>query len=85
LGLTKTLAIETARSGITVNAVAPGFTATEMVRAMPEAAIAEARSRTLVDRLGQPDEIARVVRFLIDDNSGFITGATYDVNGGMYM
>ncbi len=85
LGLTKTLALETARSGITVNAVAPGFTATEMVRAMPEAAIAGARSRTPVDRLGQPDEIARVVRFLIDDNSGFITGATYDVNGGMYM
>ncbi len=52
---------------------------------MPEAAIAGARSRTLVDRLGQPDEIARVVRFLIDDNSGFITGATYDVNGGMYI
>ncbi len=85
LGLTKTLALETARSGITVNAVAPGFTATEMVKAMPEAAIDLARSRTPVDRLGQPPEIARVVRFLVDENSGFITGATYDVNGGMYM
>jgi acetoacetyl-CoA reductase len=85
LGLTKTLALETARSGITVNAVAPGFTATEMVAQMPQAAIDIARSRTPVDRLGQPAEIARVVRFLVDENSGFITGATYDVNGGMYM
>lgn len=85
LGLTKTLALETARSGITVNAVAPGFTLTEMVAAMPQAAIDLAKSRTPVDRLGQPDEIARVVRFLIDESSGFITGATYDVNGGMFM
>jgi acetoacetyl-CoA reductase len=85
LGLTKTLALETARAGITVNAVAPGFTLTEMVKAMPQAAIDIARSRTPVDRLGQPFEIARVVRFLVDDNSGFITGSTYDVNGGMYM
>jgi NAD(P)-dependent dehydrogenase (short-subunit alcohol dehydrogenase family) len=85
LGLTKTLALETARSGITVNAVAPGFTATEMVKAMPGAAIDVARSRTPVDRLGEPFEIARVVRFLADENSGFITGSTYDVNGGMYM
>jgi len=85
LGLTKTLALETARSGITVNAVAPGFTATEMVQAMPPAAIDLARGRTPVDRLGRPDEIARVVRFLVDDSSGFITGSTYDVNGGMYM
>jgi NAD(P)-dependent dehydrogenase (short-subunit alcohol dehydrogenase family) len=85
LGLTWTLALETARSGITVNAVAPGFTATEMVNAMPQAAIDIARSRTPVDRLAQPNEIARVVRFLVDENSGFITGATYDVNGGMFM
>lgn len=85
LGLTKTLALETAKTGITVNAVAPGFTATEMVAMMPQAAIDLAKSRTPVDRLGQPNEIARVVRFLVDDNSGFITGATYDVNGGMYM
>jgi acetoacetyl-CoA reductase len=85
LGLTKTLALETARSGITVNAVCPGFTATEMVALMPQAAIDMAKSKTPVDRLGDPTEIARVVRFLVDDNSGFITGATYDVNGGMYM
>lgn len=85
LGLTKTLALETARSGITVNAVAPGFTMTEMVAAMPQAAIDASKARTPVDRLAEPSEIARVVRFLIDENSGFITGATFDVNGGMYM
>jgi NAD(P)-dependent dehydrogenase (short-subunit alcohol dehydrogenase family) len=85
LGLTKTLALETARSGITVNAVAPGFTATEMVKQMPQAAVDLAKSRTPVGRLGDPSEIARVVRFLVDENSGFITGSTYDVNGGMYM
>jgi acetoacetyl-CoA reductase len=85
LGLTKTLALETARSGITVNAVAPGFTATDMVALMPQNAIDIAKSRTPVDRLAHPLEIARVVRFLVDDNSGFVTGATYDVNGGMYM
>ncbi len=85
LGLTKTVALETARSGITVNAVAPGFTATEMVKLMPQAAIDIAKSRTPQDRLGEPDEIGRVVRFLIDEGSSFITGATYDVNGGMFM
>jgi NAD(P)-dependent dehydrogenase (short-subunit alcohol dehydrogenase family) len=85
LGLTKTLALETAKNGITVNAVAPGFIGTEMVRAMPQAAQDIAQSKTPVGRIGEPAEIARVVRFLIDENSGFITGATYDVNGGMFM
>lgn len=85
LGLTKTVALETARNGITVNAVAPGFTNTEMVALMPQAAIDMAVSKTPGARLGEPSEIARVVRFLCDDNSGFITGAVYDVNGGMYM
>ncbi|HEY5256982.1 MAG TPA: 3-oxoacyl-ACP reductase [Candidatus Baltobacteraceae bacterium] len=85
LGLTKTVALETARNGITVNAVAPGFTNTEMVAAMPQAAVELAVSKTPGARLGEPDEIARVVRFLCDDRSGFITGSVYDVNGGMYM
>ena len=56
-----------------------------MVKAMPQAAIDSARGRTPVDRLGLPSEIARVVRFLIDDNSGYITGATYDVNGDLHV
>jgi NAD(P)-dependent dehydrogenase (short-subunit alcohol dehydrogenase family) len=85
LGLTKTVALEGARSGITVNAVAPGFTMTEMVAAMPPAAIEAARNRTPEQRLAQPEEIARVVRFLIDEQSAFVTGATYDINGGMFM
>ncbi|MHB8147242.1 MAG: 3-oxoacyl-ACP reductase [Vulcanimicrobiaceae bacterium] len=85
LGLTKTVALETARAGVTVNAVAPGFTATEMVKLMPQNAIALAKSRTPQDRLAEPDEIGRVVRFLVDEGSSFITGATYDVNGGMFM
>ena len=85
LGLTKTAALETARYNITANAVAPGFTNTEMVALMPQAAIDIAKSRTPQGRLGQPDEIARVVRFLVDEGSAFITGAVYDVNGGMYM
>jgi acetoacetyl-CoA reductase len=85
IGLTKTVALEVARSGITVNAVAPGFIETEMTKAMPAAAIESAISQTPRQRLGQPDEVARVVRFLIDENAGYITGSVYNVNGGWYM
>ncbi len=85
LGLTKTVALETANRGITVNAIAPGFINTEMVAAMPSAAIEAAIARTPERRLGKPDEIARTVRFLIDDESGYITGAVFNINGGMYM
>src|SRR5579883_680937 len=85
IGLTKTAALEVAQKGITVNAVAPGFINTEMVAAMPQHAIEGAASRTAVKRLGDPAEIARMVRFLIDERSGFITGSVFNVNGGMYM
>ena len=85
IGLTKTVALEVAQKGITVNAVAPGFINTEMVAAMPQAAIEGATERTAVKRLGDPAEIARMVRFLIDEHSGFITGSVFSVNGGMYM
>lgn len=85
IGLTKSVALEVAHRGITVNAVAPGFINTEMVAAMPAAAIEAAVAKTPEKRLGQPDEIARVVRFLLDENSGYITGSVYNVNGGMYM
>jgi len=84
-GLTKTAALEMADRGITVNCVAPGFTDTELVAAMPERARAAAIARTPEHRLGKPEEVARVVRFLLDDNSSFITGAVYDVNGGGFM
>jgi NAD(P)-dependent dehydrogenase (short-subunit alcohol dehydrogenase family) len=85
LGLTKTVALEVASKGITVNAIAPGFTQTDMVAAMPQQAVDRVMNRTPEQRLAQPQEIARVVRFLVDEGSGFVTGATFDVNGGMYM
>jgi NAD(P)-dependent dehydrogenase (short-subunit alcohol dehydrogenase family) len=85
MGLTKTVALEVASRGITVNAVAPGFIDTEMVAAMPKAVLDAAIQKSPERRLGQPEEVARVVRFLLDDTSGYITGAVYDVNGGLYM
>ena len=85
MGLTKTVALEVADKNITVNAVAPGFIDTEMVAAMPKDVLAKQIERSPERRLGQPEEVARVVRFLIDDSSAYITGAVYDVNGGMYM
>jgi acetoacetyl-CoA reductase len=85
IGLTKTVALEVAKNQITVNAVAPGFIETEMTKAMPTEAIEMAISQTPKRRLGQPDEVAHVVRFLVDDKAGYITGAVYNVNGGWYM
>src|SRR5919107_1288645 len=84
-GLTNSLALETARKGITVNSVAPGFIATEMVSAMPEEALSRVIAQIPVGRLGEPDEIARVVEFLADPDSGYITGEVYGINGGLYM
>lgn len=85
IGLTKTVALEVANKGITVNAVAPGFVDTEMVAAMPPHAIASATARIPLQRLAEPHEIARVVRFLIDENSAYITGSVFNVNGGIYV
>jgi acetoacetyl-CoA reductase len=84
-GLTNSLALETARKGITVNSVAPGFIATEMVASMPEEALAKVVAQIPVGRLGEPDEIARVVEFLADPESSYITGEVYGINGGLYM
>jgi acetoacetyl-CoA reductase len=85
IGLTKTVALEVAKRGITVNAVAPGFIDTDMTRAMPSQAIETAIEQTPGRRLGRPDEVAQLVRFLLDENSGYITGAVYNINGGWYM
>ncbi|HEU5478508.1 MAG TPA: beta-ketoacyl-ACP reductase [Candidatus Tumulicola sp.] len=85
IGLTKTVALEVAKKRITVNAVAPGFIETDMTKAMPADAIETAISQTPKRRLGQPEEVAHVVRFLVDDKAGYITGAVYNVNGGWYM
>jgi len=85
IGLTKTTALETAAKGITANCVAPGFIDTKMVAAMPAEAIEAGIGKTPSRRLGKPEEIARVVRFLADEHAGFITGAVVNVNGGLYM
>ena len=76
---------ETARKGITVNSVAPGYIATEMVAAVPQEALDKVIAKIPVGRLGEADEIARVVEFLADPDSAFITGQIYSVNGGQYM
>ncbi|MCJ2185693.1 acetoacetyl-CoA reductase [Novosphingobium beihaiensis] len=85
LGLTKALAQEGARHGITVNAIAPGYIETEMVRAVPEKVMEGIVARIPVGRIGQPSEIARCVLFLAAEEAGYITGSTLSVNGGMRM
>jgi acetoacetyl-CoA reductase len=84
-GLTMSLAQETARKGITINDVAPGYISTEMVAAVPKEALDKVIAKIPVGRLGEPDEVARVVEFLADPDSGFITGQIFSVNGGQYM
>ena len=84
-GLTKSLALEMAQRGITVNVVAPGFIETEMVAAIPKETLDKVIARVPQRRLGRPDEVARVVRFLLEDESSYITGAVYSVNGGIDM
>jgi acetoacetyl-CoA reductase len=84
-GLTMSLAQETARKGITVNSVAPGYISTEMVAAVPKEALDRVIGKIPVGRLGDADEVARVVEFLADPDSAFITGQIYSVNGGQHM
>ncbi|MEL7490201.1 MAG: acetoacetyl-CoA reductase [Pseudomonadota bacterium] len=85
IGFTRALAQEGARKGITVNAIAPGYIATEMVAAMDEKVLDSIVAQVPVGRLGEADEIGRCVAFLADDNSGFITGAVLTANGGQYI
>ncbi len=85
IGLTKSLAREGARHGITVNAVAPGYVMTDMVAAIPEEALKRIVAGIPVQRLGEPDEIARAVTFLAEESAGYITGSTLSVNGGIHM
>jgi 3-oxoacyl-[acyl-carrier protein] reductase len=83
IGMTKTLARELGRKGVTVNAVAPGFIATEMVAAMPENVIEGMKSKVPIGRLGEPKEIANVYAFLSSDEASYINGHTLSVDGGM--
>ena len=84
-GFTKALAQEGARSGVTVNAIAPGYIDTEMVAAVPEDVLAKIVARIPVGRLGRADEIARGVLFLCGEEAGFVTGSTLSINGGQHM
>ena len=86
LGFTKALAQESARAGITVNAICPGYIATEMVKAMPKEVLEKSILPQIpLGRLGEPDEIARCVVFLASDDAGLITGSTLTANGGQVM
>ena len=84
LGLTKSLALELARDKITVNAVCPGFIDTDMVRGMPAEVLEKVISKVPARRLGQPEEVARLVRFLATEGE-YITGQQLNINGGLYV
>jgi acetoacetyl-CoA reductase len=85
IGFTKALALESAKLGITVNVICPGYINTEMVQAVPLAVLEKSILPQIpVNRLGEPEEIARAVVFLAADESGFVTGSTMTINGGQY-
>ena len=84
-GFTKALAQEGAGKGITVNAIAPGYIDTDMVRAVPEKVLEKIIATIPVGRLGHASEIAKGVLFLVDDDMGFMTGSTLSINGGQHM
>jgi acetoacetyl-CoA reductase len=85
IGFTKALAQETARKGITVNAIAPGYIETGMLAGVAPNVVEGIVAGIPVGRLGKPEEVARCIAFLAADDAGFITGATLTVNGGQYM
>jgi acetoacetyl-CoA reductase len=85
LGFTRALAQESAAKGITVNAICPGYIATDMTQAMPKEVLASIIRSIPAARMGKPEEIADLVVFLASDRAAFITGATMTINGGQYM
>jgi acetoacetyl-CoA reductase len=84
-GFTKSLALETARKNITVNTVSPGYTATDMMNGISPEILEKIVKQIPIGRLGQATEIARVVAFLADEASGYITGTNMSINGGLYL
>lgn len=85
LGFTKALARETASKGITVNSIAPGYITTDMTANVGPDVLKKIVSGIPIGRMGEPEEIARAVLFLVDDKAGFITGETLSINGGQFM
>jgi len=85
IGFTKALALETAKKGITVNVVAPGFVRTAMTDQMPKEVLGKIVETIPVGRMAEPSEVARAVLFLADEKSSYITGQVLSVNGGLYM
>lgn len=85
IGFSKALAQEGAKSGVTVNVVAPGYTGTKMVMAVPEKVMESIKAGIPMGRLAQPEEIAAAVVYLVSDGAAYITGETINVNGGQYM
>ncbi len=86
IGFTKSLALENANKGITVNAICPGYIATDMVKAVSQEIMEKAILPQIpIGRLGEPEEIARCVVFLVAEEAGFITGSTLTANGGQFM
>ena len=85
IGFTKALALESARKGVTVNCICPGYIDTEMVQAVPENVLAQIIGQIPVGRLGKGEEIADMVAFLAGEHAGYVTGSTLSLNGGQYM
>jgi 3-oxoacyl-(acyl-carrier-protein) reductase len=85
VGFTKSLALEVATKGITVNAIAPGFIATEMTKKIPTEIYQKIESSIPMKRFGTVEEVARLTSFLADEKSAYITGQVYGINGGLYM